>query len=208
MAKNYYEVLGLRQNATTRQIRERFLELARERHPDRIRGGDKSKAEEEFQEVTQAFNILSDPARRREVDAELARPDYSKASTGSTEAAKVYLQRGVRAYRARTYTEAIDNLERSVAEDPELAQAWYYLARAGSQVPSLRARAREAAVKSCELEAMNAAYLKLAAELCADQGFHAQAAKYYRGAIDWGDGDPELEKAFQASLRKAKAETP
>ena len=39
MSDNYYTILGLPQNATSKQIRERFLELARERHPDRYRGG-------------------------------------------------------------------------------------------------------------------------------------------------------------------------
>ncbi len=206
MTTNHYEILGLPQNATSRQIRERFLELARERHPDRFRDGEKQKAESEFQAITQAFNVLSDPNRRRELDSELARPDFSSSSTGSSEAAKVYLQRGVKAFRAGGYSDALENLERAVTEDPSLAQAWHYLARAGDQVPSRRPRAREAAVKACELEPMNAAYLKLAARLCAEQGLHAQAAKYFRGAIDWGEPDPELERAFQESLAAAKTQ--
>ncbi|MDH3746123.1 MAG: J domain-containing protein, partial [Acidobacteriota bacterium] len=60
MTDNHYEILGLPQNATSRQIRERFLELARERHPDRFQDADKHQAEIDFQGVTQAFNILSD----------------------------------------------------------------------------------------------------------------------------------------------------
>ena len=43
--KNYYAVLGLPQNSTKRQIRERFMQMARERHPDRFRGEAKEKAE-------------------------------------------------------------------------------------------------------------------------------------------------------------------
>ncbi|MFQ5350504.1 MAG: J domain-containing protein, partial [Thermoanaerobaculia bacterium] len=54
VAKNYYDILGLPRNATTRQVRDRFRTLARELHPDRFRGQEKSEAEARFQEITQA----------------------------------------------------------------------------------------------------------------------------------------------------------
>lgn len=203
MATDFYAVLGLPQNATSRQIRQRFLELARERHPDRVQGEAKAQAESDFQVITQAFNVLNDPERRRQLDSELARPDY-KAASISPEAAKVYLQRGAKAYREASYSAAVENFDSATREDPDNAQAWYYLARAGRRIPSWRTRAREAAARACELEPMNAVYLKLAGDLFADGGHHARAAKYYRGAIDWGEPSAELEAAFQAALDAAK----
>ena len=101
---NYYTVLGLPQNATARQIREHFLDLARQKHPDRFRGAAKERAEVEFQELTQAFNILSDPERRREVDADLARKDASSGSGHSSQPARVYIKRGAQAYRKEAYS--------------------------------------------------------------------------------------------------------
>lgn len=205
MATDFYAVLGLPQNATSRQIRLRFLDLARERHPDRVQGQAKEQAEKDFQVITQAFNVLSDPVRRRQLDTELARPDY-KATGVSPEAAKVYLQRGVKAYRDASYAAAVENFDNAAREDPENPQAWHLLAKAGRRIPSWKVKAREAAVRACELEPMNAVYLRLAGDLCHEQGQHAQAAKYYRGAIDWGEPSPELETAFQTALDAAKQE--
>ena len=205
MARNYYTVLGLPQNATNRQIRQRFLEIARERHPDRFQGEEKVKAEEHFQDVTQAFNVLLDADRRRELDAELARP-RSGSSDGFSEAAKVYIQRGVKEYRERGYGAAADNFHRATQEDPDNAKAWYHLAMAGQHVPRWRTRARAAADKACELDPMNVSYLKIAGKLNADGGMHVQAAKYYRSALDWGGEDEELQRAFEASLGQAKNE--
>ncbi|MDH3253449.1 MAG: DnaJ domain-containing protein [Acidobacteriota bacterium] len=206
MGKNYYAVLGLPQNATTRQIRERFLQMAREKHPDRIRGPQKAKAEIDFQDLTQAFNVLTDPERRRELDADLARPDYSTTISHSAEAAKIYLQRGAAAYREKHYSEAVENFARATEEDPENPKTWYHLAAAGRHLPRWRPRAREAAARACHLDSMNVTYLKLAGSLFAEGELHAQAAKYYRSALDWGGEDAEVEAAFEEALSAAKAE--
>ena len=206
MVTNFYAVLGLPQNATTRQVRERFLELARERHPDRFQGDEKQKAETEFQEVTQAFNVLTDPERRRQLDAELAQPSSATAPAAESSASKVYFQRGLKAFRANLQNEAIENFEQATREDPGNAPAWHYLGRASKSIPSLRTKARTAAITACELESMNPTYLELAGRLCADQGLPGQAAKYLRGAIDWGEATPELEEIFRASLAAAKSE--
>ena len=72
MASDYYAVLRLPRNASTEQIRSRFRELAREMHPDRAPAAEKRAAEEAFQRVSEAFNVLGDPMRRREHDLELS----------------------------------------------------------------------------------------------------------------------------------------
>ena len=64
MQVDFYAVLGVPRNATAEQIKERFLQLTREKHPDRFRGAEKQRAELAFQEITQAFNTLSNPERR------------------------------------------------------------------------------------------------------------------------------------------------
>jgi len=201
--KNYYTVLGLPQNATRRQIREHFLQLARARHPDRIQGPGKEQAEIEFQELTQAFNVLNDPVRRRELDADLARRD-SSAETHSAQAARVYLQRGIDAYKKKSYSEAVDNFDRATKEDPENSKTWYHLALAGKHLPRWKVKAREAAARACELDSMNVTYLRLAGRLFASAELFAPAAKYFREALDWGGEDPETREAFEEALKAAK----
>jgi curved DNA-binding protein CbpA len=72
MASDYYAVLRLPRSASPEQIKSRFREMARSMHPDRVPAAEKGAAERTFQRVTEAFNILSDPDRRRRHDAELS----------------------------------------------------------------------------------------------------------------------------------------
>ncbi len=196
MGKDYYAILGVPRSATQAQVRSRFLELARSRHPDRFQGEDKRKAEDEFQEITQAFNVLSDPSQRREVDAALH--DAGKASASDQgAAAKVYLSRGVKAYREGDFVEAADNFERATKEEPGYARAWNYMAQACQRESHLSPKARKAAARACELEPMNAKYLKLAGKLFAQAEMFARAEKYYAAAQSWGEEDAEVESALE-----------
>jgi DnaJ-class molecular chaperone len=202
MAKDYYTILGVPQNATTDQVKKRFLELARSQHPDRYQGAEKEQAEAAFQEITEAFNILSDPERRRQVDVELARPESTPADKG--QAAKVYLRRGIKAYRDGKYREAAENFERATKEDPRDARAWSYFAQACQHEKRAGARGRQAAAKACQLEPMNATYLKLAGKLFLQADMLARAGKYYVAAKSWGGEDPEVERALAEIRRRSK----
>ena len=194
MAKNYYDILGLPRNATTRQVRDRFRALARELHPDRFQGDEKSEAEARFQEITQAFNILNDPARRRDHDAELARPDGLKQD--SSDAARVYLQRGIKAFREKQYSQAAENFDRATRENPSHAQSWHYLAMACRGKRQWLPRAREAILKACDIDPMNAVYLRLAGEIFADSGMSRRARIFFQKALAWGGDDPEVRAAL------------
>lgn len=203
MSKNYYSVLGLPQNSTARQVKARFLELARERHPDRFRGEEKAEAEERFQEITEAFNALSDPERRRQLDAELARASTASAQAQKGGAAKVYMQRGIRAFRDENYLEAAENFDRVTQEDPKNARAWHYLALACSKQRRWLVRARNAVIRAAELEPMNASYLELAGRLCHESGLASKAEKYLAEALEWGGPDEAIE-ALLDDVRKGR----
>lgn len=203
MEKNYYDILGLPRNATTQQVRDRFRTLARELHPDRFRGDEKSEAEARFQEITQAFNVLNDPVRRREHDLELARPDSLKSD--SSEAARVYLQRGIKAFREKQYSQAAENFDRATRESPASAQAWHYLAMACRGKRQWLPRAREAILKACDIDPMNAVYLRLAGEIFADSGMNRRAQIYLQKALTWGGDDPEVRSALDRLQRATGA---
>ncbi|MFN9708346.1 MAG: molecular chaperone DnaJ [Burkholderiales bacterium] len=69
MAKrDLYEVLGVAKNASDDDIKKAYRKLAMKHHPDRNQGDQSKKAEEKFKEAKDAYEILSDPAKRSAYD--------------------------------------------------------------------------------------------------------------------------------------------
>lgn len=66
MAKDYYEVLGVKKDAAPDQIKKAYRKLAMKYHPDKNQG-DKA-AEDKFKEISEAYAVLSDDEKRREYD--------------------------------------------------------------------------------------------------------------------------------------------
>ena len=64
--KDYYATLGVPRDATEADIKKAFRKLARKYHPDVAQ--DKTSAEEKFKEINEAYDVLSDPAKRRKYD--------------------------------------------------------------------------------------------------------------------------------------------
>jgi curved DNA-binding protein len=64
--KDYYASLGVAREATPDEIKKAFRKLARKYHPDTAT--DKQGAEEKFKEINEAYEVLSDPEKRRKYD--------------------------------------------------------------------------------------------------------------------------------------------
>ena len=67
MAKDYYNILGVERNASQEEIKKSFRTLAKKYHPDSAQG-DKTEAEAKFKEISEAYEVLSDPNKRQVYD--------------------------------------------------------------------------------------------------------------------------------------------
>src|SRR5947209_11146198 len=66
MARDYYEILGVKRDASEDEIKSAHRKLARQYHPDR-NPGDK-QAEARFKEIQEAYDVLSDKTKRAQYD--------------------------------------------------------------------------------------------------------------------------------------------
>lgn len=64
--RDFYEILGLKKGASEKEIKSAYRKLAKKYHPD-TNPGDKI-AEQKFKEITESYNILSDPEKRKLYD--------------------------------------------------------------------------------------------------------------------------------------------
>jgi curved DNA-binding protein CbpA len=101
--KDYYAILGVRREATDEEIRRAYRRQALEWHPDRRRGD--PQAAERFREISEAYAVLINPARRRE---------YDQASRAGT---------------AGTFRHSQDELLRDLFADPRASAIFEELAR-------------------------------------------------------------------------------
>src|SRR3954463_7308243 len=64
--RDYYETLGVSKTASEDEIKSAFRKLARKHHPDVAK--DKKTAEEKFKQINEAYEVLSDPEKRKKYD--------------------------------------------------------------------------------------------------------------------------------------------
>jgi len=65
--KDYYQILGVSRNATEKELKEAYRKLVRKYHPD-LNPNNREEAEKKFREINEAYEVLSDPEKRKLYD--------------------------------------------------------------------------------------------------------------------------------------------
>lgn len=104
LVKDYYAILQVAKDATPSEIRQAYYRLARIFHPDVYKGSD---GDAKFKLINEAYQILSDPAKRKKYDFKLkfgSLLEYKRSAGYSSHPADRYRRRNVR-YRKNTADE-------------------------------------------------------------------------------------------------------
>ncbi|VDM30389.1 unnamed protein product [Hydatigera taeniaeformis] len=79
-SKNYYKVLGLKYNATPKEVKEAYIALSKKYHPDVA--GDNPDLRSRFVEINEAFAVLGKESTRKEYDFQCKINPFSGIESG------------------------------------------------------------------------------------------------------------------------------
>ena len=77
---DYYEILGVKRDASPDDLKKAFRHLARKYHPDLNKGS--KEAEEKFKEINEAYQVLGDPQKKAQYD-QVGHVEFKPGDTGS-----------------------------------------------------------------------------------------------------------------------------
>jgi curved DNA-binding protein CbpA len=188
---DFYEILGVPKTAAVAEIRQAYMRLARERHPDRFPDpADKVKAQAFFQDLTNAFNTLSNESRRQAYDQEHERPK----PTTPDEIAKESYARGLQFLEAGQREEALINLRGAVHHMPGEGRYHAALAKALARHPQTMREAIQSLEKATQLSPNTAAFYYDLAALLHKQGMRLRAQKAAETAARLAPRDARIQK--------------
>lgn len=196
-----YEILGVRPDATAEEIRAAFRRQAREYHPDRFVGEARLRAEQRFQRVTEAYNTLSDEARRRRYDATRG-SSMREVQDDPREVSRALLARAVQAANSGNAAEARQYFRQAVAHDESSAKAHHLFGLFLAKQPDQLGEALRLLEKAAKLDPLNPRVLLDAGRQFARAGMPSRAARFVAAALELDPEDPAV-RALWRELQDA-----
>ena len=188
-----YDTLGVERDAPDQDIRKAFRRLALKYHPDRFAGDQRPDAEERFQGITEAFNVLSHPESREKYDKEIAQGTDVK-SMDAKEISRRLAAKGSQLMREGKMAEAVECLKTAVDHDDDNARAHYFYAQVIGRISGKERDALRHVEKAVSLESENATMKAEAAMLAMAAGMRTRALRHAQQALRL---DPTNVKALE-----------
>lgn len=233
MKPDYYKILGVSPNAPDKEIRRVYHQLASKYHPDKARTPEEAREfEERFAQISEAYNVLKDPERRREYDKTLKETGAASvetasitttqsvettkrtAATGKVAAAPSVsdlaaiaqraFNKGLQFYKTGDYARAVQFFEASVQNMPKEANYLSYLALALVKSRKELTRAIELCKKAIELEPFNMEHRLRLGMIYETMGSVTMARKTYEEILRWDNSIISAQERLQALSKKKK----
>jgi curved DNA-binding protein CbpA len=177
-----YDTLGLERDASDQDIRKAFRRLALKYHPDRFADDQRDEAEERFQGITEAFNVLSHPESREKYDTEISKGTADK-TMDAKEISRRLAAKGSQLMREGKMAEAVENLKGAIDHDDDNARAHYFYGQVIGRIAGKERDALRHVEKAISLEQGNATMLAEAAALSLAAGMKTRALRHARDAL-------------------------
>jgi curved DNA-binding protein CbpA len=177
-----YDTLGLERDASDQDIRKAFRRLALKYHPDRFGESDRAEAEERFQSITEAFNVLSHPESREKYDTEISKGTADK-TMDAKEIARRLAAKGSQLMREGKMAEAVENLKMAIDHDDDNARAHFFYAQVIGRIAGKEGDALRHVERAISLEPGNATMIAEAAALSLAAGMKSRAVRHARDAL-------------------------
>jgi len=186
-----YDTLGLERDASDQDIRKAFRRLALKYHPDRFSDDQREEAEERFQGITEAFNVLSHPDSREKYDTEISKGTADK-TMDAKEISRRLGAKGSQLMREGKMAEAVETLKGAIDHDDDNARAHYFYGQVIGRISGRERDALRHVEKAISLEPGNATMMAEAASLSLAAGMKTRALRHARDALTL---DPTNSKA-------------
>lgn len=180
---NYYEMLNINESASKEEIVQAFRKTIKTCHPDRMKDPEeKIKAETQFQQLTEAFNILKDEFKRKEYDEKLKSKDNTVE--GEVHLATQYFKNGLHQLNNEgNFRMAEEFFRKAVYIDKTNAKYFYYLGKAQSEEKKKLRESVANIEKAMALDPFQPKYPALIGNIYLKSGMNTRAIKYFEKAI-------------------------
>ncbi|HXX56468.1 MAG TPA: DnaJ domain-containing protein [Thermodesulfovibrionales bacterium] len=182
--EDLYAVLGVSGEASEADIKKAFRQLAKEYHPDSLRVRETpADAEKRFLQITDAYKVLSDSAKRAEYDRNRGSGKGNVADSKQPGNAKTLYREGRRAYRHEQFEDASTHFRKAVKLAPENPLYCSWLGLSLSKQHGLLHEAKSWCEKATLLAPSNPDYYVNLSLVYRNAGIKALTEKYLRKAL-------------------------
>lgn len=198
--KDYYQILNIRKDANLVEIKKAYYRLVKELHPDAKGHASNKEDEHKFVEITEAYQLLRDPNKRRIYDRELKQGNgvshdfTSRAQSPVNKTAETYFKNAVFRFKKGEMKDARQLFEASLHIDKDNPKYLSYYGLCLSYNPSTIHKAREYCEKAIEIEFYQPSFYTNLGIVYFNARLYSRSRRQFEDALKW---DPDNKRAME-----------